>query len=208
MLRTSCFLLSCLFVSTMATAQGQDRDRGGAPGAAPTPVTLTSDHQLQWTRIKGYINGTAKDMPDDMSYKPGSNPRTFGEVWGHMADSRFGFCAAARGLPNPNKVRWQQTVKTKADALKAIAESEAFCDPAFASLTDATFVEVVTPAEGIEVTGMAPIPRGSILSDLIEHDSIQYGYAVVYLRSVVPGPEGRGGTAQRGGGAPPAGRGN
>jgi hypothetical protein len=58
------------------------------------------------------------------------------------------------------------------------------------------------------VTGTAPIPRGSILADLIEHDSIQYGYAVVYLRSVVPVPEGRGGTAQRGGGAPPAGRGN
>ena len=148
MWRTGCFVLSLLFVSTMAVAQDQGRGRGGAPGAAPRPITLTSDHQVQWRRIKGFINDTARDMPEDMNYKPGFNQRTFGEVWGHMADSRFSFCAAARGVPNPNKVRLQQTIKTKADALKAIADSEAFCDPAFASLTDAAFIEVVTPAEG------------------------------------------------------------
>jgi hypothetical protein len=194
MQRETLITLSFLLVSSVAGAQDVARGAGraGAPGVPRGPVTLASDHQAYWARLKGYINNTARDMAEDMSYKPGYNQRTFGEVWGHMADARFEFCAAARGVPNPNKVNLQQTVKTKADALKAIADSEAFCDPAFASLTDASFVEVITPAAGIEGTGTAPIPRGSILTDLLEHDSIQYGYGVVYLRAVVPFPEGRG----------------
>jgi hypothetical protein len=206
MQRTTHFVLGFLLVSSVAVAQGQGRGRaaGAAAEEARGPITLSSNQRAGWAQIKGFIDTTARDLPEDMSYKPGYNTRTFGQVWGHMADARFSFCAAARGVPNPNKVSLQQTIKTKADALKAIADSAAFCDPAFASMTDAAFVETITPATAIEVTGTTPIPRGSILANLLEHDSIQYGYGVVYLRSIVPAPPRGGGAAAQ----PAAGRGN
>lgn len=209
-MRTTSLVLSLLLVSSVALAQG--RRPAAAGDAAHGPITLTSSHQESWVRTKGYINNAAKEMPEDMAYKPGFNPRSIGQVLGHMADARFAFCAAARGVANPNNVNLQQTIKTKADALKAIADSEAYCDPVFASLTDASFVETITPISGIEGSGTTAMPRGAVLSELLQHDSIQYGYAVVYLRAVVEGPPNRapnrGATGQQGGAVPPAGRGN
>ena len=121
-MRITSFVLSLLLVSSVALAQQQGSgQRPGAAGAAPARITLSADHQVSWARNKGFVNDTAKNLPEDMSYKPGYNPRTFGEVWGHMANERFKFCAAARGVANPNTVNLQQTIKTRADALKAIA---------------------------------------------------------------------------------------
>ena len=192
MQRTAYVVLSVLLVSSVANAQ----ERGRAAGPASAPVTLASALQASWSQVKGYVNSTAKDIPEDaIAYKPGYNRRSFGEVWGHLADDRFRNCAAARGVASPNKVNLQQTVKTKADVLKAIADSEAFCDAAFAALTDASFVEIVTPITALEgPDGTAARPRGAILAALIAHDSIQYGYGVVYLHTLVPfsEPEGRG----------------
>jgi len=194
MQRTTYLALSVLLTSSVVIAQDRSGGRGSTSAGRPAALTLASAQQAGWTRIKGFVNNTLRDMPETaVPFKPGYNQRSFGEIWGHLADDRFRNCAAARGVANPNTVNLQQSVKTKADVVKAISDSEAFCDPAFASLTDASFVEVVTPITPLEgADGSAARPRGSILEALIEHDSIQYGYAVVYLRTLVQPPPANG----------------
>jgi hypothetical protein len=70
---------------------------------------------------------------------------------------------------------------TKAEFVKALADSFAFCDDAFASLTDATAMQMVTRGRGQQT-------RAWVLADLIAHSNEMYGTAAVYLRAkgIVP----------------------
>lgn len=58
---------------------------------------------------------------------------------------------------------------------KALADSFAYCDPAFAALTDAGAVEYVRQ-------GPNEVARGSVLAGLIAHSNEIYGTAVPYMR--------------------------
>ena len=50
---------------------------------------------------------------------------------GHAANAQFGACAAARGVANPNQGNDNEKKATKAEFVKALADSFAFCDEAF-----------------------------------------------------------------------------
>jgi hypothetical protein len=71
---------------------------------------------------------------------------------------------------------------TKAEFQKALADSFAFCDVAFASLTDQSVLEPVTGGRG------GPAARLVGLYGMIAHSNEMYGYAAVYLRArnIVP----------------------
>ena len=81
-----------------------------------------------------------------------------------------------RGVPNPNQGKnLEELLKTKADVVKALADSFAFCDEAFKMLTDANAAELVKQ-------GNNEVARGSILAGLIGHDNELYGTGAVYMR--------------------------
>jgi hypothetical protein len=127
--------------------------------------------------------------------------RTFGQLFGHVANAQFGQCAAAKGVPNPNMGTDHEQKTNKAEIQKALAASFAFCDDAFASLTDESGAQMVTQGRG-------QIARSAALAGMITHSNEMYGYAAVYLRAknVVPpssderarggGAGGRGGRGQ------------
>jgi hypothetical protein len=80
--------------------------------------------------------------------KPSTMPevRTFGQLWGHLAQAQFGQCSAAAGVPNPSQGKQlEPELKTKAEFAKALADSFAICDKAFAAFTDQNAIEL-TPA--------------------------------------------------------------
>jgi len=173
-----------------------------APMAGQT-ITIPLSIQRAYAAVKGNLTQAAEKMPEaDYGFKPSTMPevRTFGQLFAHVANAQFGSCAAARGVPNPNQGRnLENELKTKAEFVKALADSFAFCDDAYAALTDANANEPVTQGRGM-------IARAALLANNVSHDNEMYGTSGVYLRAkniVPPSTE----NATMGRGAPPAGRG-
>jgi hypothetical protein len=191
MRRAVCVLVVCV-MATPAFAQGPP------PGA---PLGLAAGLQGSYKRIKGQLSASADKLSDaDYSFKPTAEIRNYGQLWGHVANFHFGTCAQVKGAPNPNQGNnLENSATTKAAVVKALADSFAFCDDAFAALTDASAAEMLTGGRG------GPRAKGIVLNQIIEHDNEMYGIGTVYqrLKGVVPPSTEQQG--QRGGGR---GRGN
>jgi uncharacterized damage-inducible protein DinB len=139
----------------------------------------------------------------DYAFKPTPDVRSYGSLFAHVADAHYAICAQATGAANPIQgTSLEQTKTAKADVVKALADSFAFCDAAFAALTDASVNEMVSGGRG------GPQSKGAILMNIVAHDNEMYGISTVYQRlkgTVPPSTERRG--AGPGRGAPGGGRG-
>lgn len=194
MKRMLCVISAVAMFGTVAGAQGP---------AQQGPVNLTRYLQNAYGSIKRNLAQAADKLPEsEYAFKPTAMPevRTFGQLFGHVANAQFGACAAAKGVPNPNMGTNNEQKKTKAEIVKALADSFAFCDDAFASLTDENRGQLMARGRG-------QMARDAILADLIAHSNEMYGYAAVYLRAKNVVPPSTDEQPQRGGGAGPAGRG-
>jgi uncharacterized damage-inducible protein DinB len=176
-------------------------------GQAPPPATLAVGLQRAYAAIKTNLTNAAERTPEaDYAFKPSADIRSFAGQFGHVANFHYMFCAAAKGVPNPNMGMDQEQKTAKADVVKALADSFAFCDDALSSLTDQSALELVTQGRG-------QVARGAVLSNLVAHDNEEYGIITVYMRlkgAVPPSTADR--PARGGGGAGgrgnPGGRGN
>jgi hypothetical protein len=183
-------MLAVLLFASAAGAQGP---------AQQGPVSLSLSLQRSYAGIKDNLTLAADKLPEaDYAFKPSSMPevRTFGQLFGHVANAQFNACSAARGVPNPNMGINNEQKKTKAEIVKALADSFAHCDPAFASLTEENGAQPMTQGRG-------QMARSAILAGLIAHSNEMYGTAAVYLRAknvVPPSTEGAQQQQQRGGG--------
>jgi len=175
MKRVLCVLSAVVMCGTVAGTQGP---------AQQGPVGMTRYLQNAYAAVKGNLTQAAERLSDaDYGFKPSTMPevRTFGQLFGHVANAQFGMCAAAKGVPNPNMGTNNEQKTARADLVKALADSFAFCDDAFSSLTDDNRGQVMARGRG-------QMSRDAILADLIAHSNEMYGYAAVYLRAknVVP----------------------
>ncbi len=154
--------------------------RAYAQPPAPGPVTLVASVNRGYNNVKQNLTEEAAKMPEaDYGFKPGPAPelRTFGMLFGHVANAQFGSCAAVLGQPNPNQGHnLELEAKTKAEITKALADSFALCDKAFAALTEANANEMVTQGQG-------QTARAAILYNLVVHSNEMYGTASVYMRA-------------------------
>jgi len=189
MMRVTYAMLAALLCATAANAQGP---------AQQGPVSLSLSLQRSYAAIKGNLTLAADKLPEaDYGFKPSSMPevRTYGQLFGHVANAQFGACAAARGVPNPNMGINNEQKTSKAEIVKALADSFALCDPAFDMLTEENGAQPMTQGRG-------QMARSAILAGLIAHSNEMYGTAAVYLRAknvVPPSTEGAQ-QPQRGGG--------
>ncbi len=171
-----------------------------APPAAP--LTLSASLVRGYNSVKLNLTEEAEKMPEaDYGFKPGPAPelRTYGMLFAHVATSQFGSCAAALGVPNPNQGRnLEAELKTKAEFTKALADSFALCDKAFAALTEQNANEMVKQ-------GQNDIARAALLANLVIHSNEMYGTGAVYMRAkgLVP-PSTERAVAGRGGRGMPA----
>ena len=179
-----------------------------APAVAQAPpaaqvTTISVSIQRAYAGVKTNLTQAAEKMPEaDYGFKPSTmtEVRTYGQLFAHVANAQYGSCAAAKGVANPNQGRnLEILLKTKAEFIKALADSFAFCDDAYAALTEANANEPVTQGRG-------QIARAALLANNVTHDNEMYGTCAVYLRAkniVPPSTEG----ATMGRGAPAGGRG-
>ena len=175
---------------------------GSAFAQAPAgqQITLATSLQRGYASVKQNLTEEIAKMPaENFSFKPGPAPelRNFGMLFGHVANAQFGSCAAALGQPNPNQGHNLETEATTKEALiKALADSFALCDKAFAGLTDQNAMEMVKQ-------GQNEIARSALLANVVVHSNEMYGTASVYMRAkgLVPPSTERQGQMQRGAGA-------
>lgn len=189
-----------LFVGSFAAAS-----MAAAQGPPQGPVTTAAALQRGYAQIKNNITLSAEKLPDaDYFFKPTPDIRGFGQLWAHVADAQFGQCSGAKGVPNPRQGQPTfEMLTTKAEVQKALADSFAFCDDAFSSLTDESAQQMISNGRGGQQS------RAAALLGVLTHDSEMYGIGTVYLRlkgQVPPSTElfmrgrgpGRGGAGRQG----------
>lgn len=187
----SAYVMACSLLFAGSTAMAQ-------PPAPGQPLTLTASLNRGYNTVKMNLTEEAAKMPDaDYGFKPGpaAELRTYGQLFAHVATSQFGACAAALGQPNPNQGHNLETeLKTKAEFQKALADSFALCDKAFATLTEQNTSELVKQGQG-------EIARAALLANLIAHSNEMYGTGAVYMRAkgLVPPSTERAAAMGRGG---------
>jgi uncharacterized damage-inducible protein DinB len=154
------------------------------------PPTVSAYVRNAYTGNKNNILRSAEKVPEEFyGLRPGPQEevRTFGQHLAHVATFNFLWCSQARGEKNPNAgTNLEKTLKTKAEISKALADSFAYCDPAYAALTDASGAEVVdiTQESGRQVRQ----PRMALLIMNLAHNNELYGNLVTTMRikSIVP----------------------
>ena len=129
-----------------------------------------------YNSIKRNLTESAEKVPEaDYSYQPTKDVRTFTQIFAHVANSQFSICAGPKGEANPNKDDFEKTATTKAAVIKALADSFAYCDTVYLTLTDAKAMELIK-------AGQNQVPRARGLMSNVAHDNEHYGNLVTMMR--------------------------
>ncbi len=166
--------LACAALTALVFAQAQQ-----PPAAPANPISTGS--KTMFKIVTSYVTRAADKVSEDLyAFKPTPEVRSFGQIIGHVADSNYGICSAALGEKPP--VEGIEKSKTaKADLVKALADSVAYCQKAFDNLTDANAGEVMS------FFGQK-MARVTILDFNSAHEYEHYGNLVTYMRlkGIVP----------------------
>jgi uncharacterized damage-inducible protein DinB len=142
---------------------------------------ITASEKGFYGVVSGEVIAAAVKMPEEnYAFKPTPEVRSFGQLVGHVADAQYGLCSAAIGEPSP--VKGIENSKTsKADLVAALKDGVAYCNKAFAGMTDAKGSQMVKFMN-------YDLAKLTVLSINTAHADEHYGNMVTYLRlkSIVP----------------------
>ena len=159
-------------------------------GRAQQSNPLTGGARFHYGIIRGYVTRAAAKMPEgDYSFRPTAGVRTFGQLIGHLADSNFRLCSVLAGDNPPMDAGVERDKHTKAELIKALEESFAYCDKQYAAMTDNAGLPIVTFDAGGEGSRVpVQMPRLTVLAFHTGHAFEHYGNVVTYMRlkGVVP----------------------
>src|SRR5512138_3908490 len=118
----------------------------GAQAPAPGADPISQSIRNAWAGAKRNITESADQMPEaDYAFKPVDSVRSFGAILAHVAGANYVFCAPARNEKAPyEEDHFEKSTKTKAEVMKALNDSMAYCDAAYTSLTDKTAGETIS----------------------------------------------------------------
>jgi hypothetical protein len=156
--------------------------------APPTPSAnpLSTEVKQAADRVANNLLKMAEKMPEEFyAFQATPEIRTFAGTFGHTVDARMRTCAGVTGSGTQLNA---SAMKAKADLVAAMKSSIAECDKAFASLTDASVVQLSAGGRGPARSRLAS------LYGMVAHDNEEYGYMAVEMRlkGVVP-PSSEGG---------------
>jgi uncharacterized damage-inducible protein DinB len=168
-----CFVLVALMAACVVVPAQE-------PSAAPANP-ITASEKGFYAVVSGEVVAAAQKMPEEnYSFKPTPDVRSFGQLVGHVADAQYGFCSTALGEPNPMKAI-EKTKTSKADLVAALKDGVAYCNKAFAGMTDSSGAQMVKMMN-------FSLARLTVLSVNTAHTDEHYGNMVTYLRlkGIVP----------------------
>ncbi len=171
-----------LLIFIFMTASGIAFSQEPAPATVPAQDNpLSTFNKRAYGQIKDWLLRSAEKVPEqDYNFRPTEAVRSFGQIFGHVADVQYLFCSIVRGEKNPG-LKIEQTKTSKADVIAALKDAFVYCDKAYESMTDASGIETVK-------LGRSDTPKLSVLSVNIAHSALHYGNLVTYLRlkNIVP----------------------
>jgi uncharacterized damage-inducible protein DinB len=187
-----------MIAALLAIAPAAAMAQGNAPAAqtppAPQTFTLASSMQRGYQGAQRNLLEAAEKMPEaDYAFKPTGDVRPFGQIVAHIALSQFGGCATLKGEKSPKTGEKEDATRNKAELIALLKESQAFCDPVLASITDENLTQLTK-------SGQNQVARGLFLYGNIVHANETYGVMTVYLRlkGIVPPTTERQNNARRG----------
>ena len=145
-----------------------------------TKPSLVGEALAGYNQTKKIIVAAAEVMPpENFSFKPTPEIRSYAELFTHVAQVQTGLCAVVSGGSFERKP--PSTATGKDEVIAVLKKSFDACDAAFATVTD---------ANSTEVSGQG-FMRGSKLGNIQKntaHNNEMYGQMVVYLRlkGIVP----------------------
>jgi len=146
-----------------------------APKTAQSANPLVDGAKVDYRMVKTYVTKSAEQVPENLyTFKATPEVRTFGQLFGHIAEENYAICAAAAG-EKPPVANVEKTLSAKADLVKALGESFAYCDKVFESLTDAN------ASTTVDFFGR-PMAKLSVMTFNSSHDNEHYGNLVTYMR--------------------------
>jgi uncharacterized damage-inducible protein DinB len=171
-------MVACLVGISVAGGSAQRQ----AATASPIAGSIRSAHEI----VKGYLTKSAEMVPQEKyTFKPAgiaAEVRNFGQLIGHVANANYLFCGAAigqamQGETGPGGVDNEKKT-AKAELQKALADSFAFCDKAFAAVNDGNGGQAVTSLP------IGPTTKLGALAFNNAHEFEHYGNIVTYLRAM------------------------
>ena len=157
----------------------QDAAKNNASLSSKSPVISSS--QFVYGIAKNDVLKSADKIPESLwSFQPTPEVRTVAQMFAHVADGQYEFCGvAAEGKSLSKDI--EKTRKTKAEIVAALNEAFAYCDAAYAKMTDATAAELASFG-GMRITRLGAMDFNT--AHTMEH----YGNLVTYMRlkGIVP----------------------
>jgi len=173
--------LRCLPLLALAVPSPLAGQTTGAGYDALTP-SLAGVAKTMHATIRRDLAEAAAAMPaEEYSFRPTPEVRTFAALVGHVVNANWFFCSQARQEKMPSLVNHEK-LTDKAALVKALNESLAYCDEAYAGTTDANFTQPVEMATNPGAAAGAKTVRGAVLVFNTTHNNEHYGNIVVYMR--------------------------
>ena len=152
------------------------------PAVAQSPANsnpVATGVRAAWDGAKRNLRRSAEMMPEaDYGFRPVDTVRTFGQILAHVAGANYVFCSAAKGEPSPHaEAAFEKTATTRAQIIKALDDSIAYCDAPYAALDDRRAGETVDLPFGMG-KGARALPLMLNTGHVQEH----YGNLVTYFR--------------------------
>lgn len=164
-------------IAAPLTAQEHDM-----AGDHTDPVTSISKLQNQFM---GWIVAAAEQVPAaDYSYQPTAAVRTMGQLFGHVANANYMFCAGIKAEDNPNPTDFEKS--TRSEIIAGLKAAQTYCE-------GAAVFGAAHHHDAREIFGT----KGDVswlTAFNISHNAEHYGNIVTYMRlkGLVP-PSSQGG---------------
>lgn len=164
-MRFRCLALACLFLMPLA--------------ASAQPVSLQSGALQDWTSQRDTMMKIASAMPEEkFGYRATPAERTWGEQILHVAQANVIQMGRLGSKAAPPEINMKAT--SKAETLKALADSFDYGAAALKEQTDQTMVQQAATTQFDRFMG--PSTRARVVYYVIGHTWDIYGQMVVYLR--------------------------
>jgi hypothetical protein len=146
-----------------------------AIGQTP-PSGPAAEVQGGYARVKANVIKAAENTPpEDYSFKPTADIRTFARVVNHVTEAQFRSCGSMNHAAPSDIAKPPSDTAEKAVIVDALKASFAECDKAYAALTDTNLTEMIQ-------AGPAKRSRIGISWGNVSHDNEQYATLALYMR--------------------------
>jgi uncharacterized damage-inducible protein DinB len=169
-----------LLCASPAMAQTPGTPAPAAGAAQPTfPATsFLTPTKATWESTRSLVLGIADSVPEDKyDFKPTPAVRSLREVLIHLIGENYTYFSRVTGDNLGSNTRFD-TLKSRAEIMKALRESYDYGAKVWAGLTEARALEMVPGRGGQQVQ------RWSAILGVIQDNMNHYGNLVVYARLI------------------------